>query len=78
MPTANALFALGAAGAVGATAYMAKRRNSVPASEQQQQNSVDTVIFMSPHAMARRRSNASKDFHETRKQVHILLQLFAD
>lgn len=65
----NTLFALGAAGAVGATAYMAKRRNSEPASDQQQQSAVDTVVFMSPHAMARRRLSASKDFHETRKQV---------
>ena len=63
MPTPGAMITLGAVGAVGAAAFMNKRRSSAGSIEQNSQ------VDMSPHAMARRRSKVENDLYEARKQV---------
>ena len=66
MPSPGTIITFGAVGAVGAAAFMNKRRNSATSTEQQVQSG---PLDMSPHAMARRRSKVENDLFEARKQV---------
>ncbi|KAI7853736.1 hypothetical protein BDC45DRAFT_606223 [Circinella umbellata] len=66
MPSPGTIITFGAVGAVGAAAFMNKRRNSATSTEQQVQSG---PLDMSPHAMARRRSKVENDLFEARKQA---------